>query len=325
MLETPTRIKVAAILGPTATGKSRMAMEIAPALEAEIVSVDSMQVYRGMNIGTAKPMSSSLLLVPHHMLDVVDAACDFSVAQFQQGARLAVEEISSRRKVALLVGGTGLYFEAVVKDLLFPPGSSNDELRLRLLRESRQDLEGMKDRLAKIDPVFAAGEGLSNPRRVVRALEVYERTGRPFSDFRQERGNQALYYDYCGVVLNAPRQALYRAIERRVEEMVEAGLVEEVRELASGHGLSRTARQALGYKEVLDHLDRGITLEDTINNIKKRSRNYAKRQLTWFRKIPGLQWIELSEEDLAAPSARALEAVRDYLRDELDHDDRCHN
>jgi tRNA dimethylallyltransferase len=308
---------VAALLGPTATGKSTIALEIAPMLGAEIVSVDSMQVYRGMDIGTAKPSLQSRLMVPHHMLDVVEASEDFSVAMFQAMARRVVEEIASRGKAPLLVGGTGLYFEAVVNKLRFPPGSVDDELRQRLIAEAARDLEGMKARLRRIDPVFAAGEGFENPRRVVRALEVYERTGTPFSKFQNRRTRQASYCGYCGVVLNAPRRALYGVIEKRVDGMMEAGLVDEVRKLTSGPGLSRTASQALGYKEILDHLDRGIPLEDTINNIKKRSRNYAKRQLTWFRHIPDLYWIDLDEEDLVSPSERVIAAVRDYLRNGL--------
>jgi tRNA dimethylallyltransferase len=314
MPEITGRVRVAAILGPTATGKSRIAVEIAPALDAEIVSIDSMQVYRGMDIGTAKPGPRARRLVPHHMLDVVDTACDFSAAMFQEMARQAVDGIVAHGRTPLLVGGTGLYFEAVVNEMLFPPGSADDELRRKLQRESEHDLQGLKNRLASIDPVFASAEGFANPRRVVRAMEVYERTGRPFSSFHYERGKQALFYDFSGVVLNAPRQALYRAIESRVDQMFESGLVEEVRGLAGGSGFSRTARQALGYREVLDHLDTGISLEDTINNIKRRSCNYAKRQLTWFRRIPGLFWIDLDEEDLVAPSDRALQAAREHLQ-----------
>ena len=308
------RLKIAALLGATATGKSRVAFEIALSLGAEIVSVDSMQIYRGMDIGTAKPEPQWRRLVPHHMIDVADASYDFSVAQFQVEARRAVEDIDARGKTALLVGGTGLYFEAVVNDIRFPPGSADDALRRRLQRESVQDLEGLRQRLARLDPEFASGQDFANPRRVVRAMEVYERTGIPFSSFQDRRGNHASFYHFSGVVLNAPRAALYGVIDERVDKMFEAGLVEEVTGLASGPGLSRTARQALGYKEVLDHLDTGISLEETIVNVKRRSRNYAKRQLTWLRRIPGLYWVELDEEDLVTPSNRILQAVRDHLQ-----------
>jgi len=305
--------RVAAVLGPTAIGKSGVAAAVAPFLDAEIISVDSMQVYRGMDIGTAKPAPEMRKRVRHHMLDVVDVSFDYSAAQFQEEARLALEDISSRGKVALLVGGTGLYFESVVFDLRFPPGSADDEIRRRLRKDAERDPEGLRARLAEIDPEFEASDGFGNMRRVIRAMEVYERTGMPFTSFQLKRGEQDIFYRFTGVALNAPRQALYRAIERRVDEMFAAGLLEEVRRLASGGGLSRTARQALGYKEILDHLDRGITLEETIFNIKRRSRNYAKRQLTWFRRIPGLRWIELDESELEGPSQRVIEEVRDYL------------
>jgi tRNA dimethylallyltransferase len=305
--------RVAAILGPTAIGKSDMAVATASSLNAEIISVDSMQVYRGMDIGTAKPDAAMRKSVPHHMLDIVDAASDFSAAQFQKEARRTVEDIASRGKISLMVGGSGLYFEAVVYDLRFPPGSADDELRRRLQEEAGHDPEGLRRRLADIDPEFAASEGFTNMRRVIRAMEVYERTGMPFTSFQIKRGEQRIYYRFTGVVLNAHRQALYGAIERRVDEMFAAGLREEVMRLASEGRLSSTARQALGYKEILDHLDRGITLEETIFNIKRRSRNYAKRQLTWFRRIPGLRWIELDEAELESPSEQLVREVRDYL------------
>jgi len=270
-----------------------------------------------MDIGTAKPTMEQRRSVPHHMLDIVDASEPFSVARFQETARREVEDICARGSVAMLVGGTGLYFEAVVNDVVFPPGPPDEELRSELQQESARDLEGMKRRLAGIDPEFASGPGFENPRRIIRALEVYERTGKPFSAFQHGRFKQMPYYDYSGVVLSTPRQALYRAIERRVEEMFESGLLEEVRTLASGGGLSSTARQALGYKEVLDYLDSGIPLEDTINNIKRRSRNYAKRQLTWFRRIPGLLWIEMAEDELVGVSPRVTGAILEYLREGL--------
>ncbi|MBN2025871.1 MAG: tRNA (adenosine(37)-N6)-dimethylallyltransferase MiaA [Actinobacteria bacterium] len=313
MLRASIQTKVAAILGPTAVGKSDVAAAVAPSLNAEIVSVDSMQVYRGMEIGTAKPGPELRRSVSHHMIDVVDASNDYSVAQFQKEARRNIEEIISRGKVPLLVGGTGLYFEAVVFDLRFPPGSVDDDLKRRLCKDAERDPQGLRRRLAEVDPEFALSDRLSNMRRVIRAMEVYERTGIPFSSFQRKRGEQDIYLHFTGVVLNAPRQALYGAIDRRVDEMLASGLLDEVRRLSSAGGLSRTARQALGYKEILDHLDRGMELEETIFNIKRRSRNYAKRQLTWFRHIPGLRWIELDESELERPTKRLVEEVGRYL------------
>ncbi|MFW6113370.1 MAG: tRNA (adenosine(37)-N6)-dimethylallyltransferase MiaA [Actinomycetota bacterium] len=310
-------MKVAALLGPTAVGKSGLACELAPMLEAEIISVDSMQVYRGMDIGTAKPDSLMRSMVPHHMLDIVDPSINYSVAEFQEAARKAVEGIASRSRLPLLVGGTGLYFEAVVFDLRFPPGNQDEGLRAKLERWARDDPEGIRARLAEVDPDFVASEDFANKRRVIRAMEVYELTGRPLSEMRSGEESKKKYYNFAGVVLSLPRQMLYRAIEERVDDMMRRGLVEEVKELVRKVELSRTARQALGYKEILEYLDSRKTLEETILDIKRRSRRYAKRQLTWFRHIRDLRWYELKEEELAGDRSRLLQELRDYIEKEL--------
>ncbi|MBC7247782.1 MAG: tRNA (adenosine(37)-N6)-dimethylallyltransferase MiaA [Actinobacteria bacterium] len=310
-------IKVAALLGPTAVGKSAIAVQLALDMGAEIVSVDSMQVYRGMDIGTAKPPPEVRSAVPHHMIDLVEPDVEFSVSRFQEEARRAVEEIAARGNLPLLVGGTGLYFEAVVFDLRFPPGGRDDEIRREVERWAEEDPEGLRERLREIDPAFAARDDFTNMRRVIRAMEVYRRTGRPMSAFQARRGSQPPYFRYAGVAIDAPRQALYRAIERRVDAMMEAGLLEEVRALAAAGGLSRTARQALGYKEIMDHLDRGIPLDETISEIKRRSRRYAKRQLTWLRRVPGLCWFTLEEADLHARPPQAWRSIRELLEREM--------
>lgn len=309
--------RVAAILGPTAVGKSAIAVQLALAMGAEIVSVDSMQVYRGMDIGTAKPTPELRSLVPHHMIDLVDPGEEFSVSRFQSEARRAVEDIASRGKLPLLVGGTGLYFEAVVFDLRFPPGCRNDEIRQEIERWAEEDPEGLRERVREIDPAFAARDDFANMRRVIRAMEVYRRTGRPISSFQGRRGLQPAYFRYTGVVIDAPRRALYRAIEKRVDAMMEAGLLEEVRALSAAGGLSTTARQALGYKELLDHLDRGTPLEETISEIKRRCRHYAKRQLTWLRRVPGLHWFTLGEADLYTSPPGAWRKVKEMLEREM--------
>ncbi|MBC7230125.1 MAG: tRNA (adenosine(37)-N6)-dimethylallyltransferase MiaA [Actinobacteria bacterium] len=310
-------IRVAAILGPTAVGKSRVAVELASLCPLEIISVDSMQVYRGMDIGTAKPDESLRRRVVHHMIDVVEAQEEYSVALFQAQARDIMADTAARGRLPLLVGGTGLYFEAAVFDLRFPPGSRDDRLRRDIEDWARRDPEGLRRSLAEVDPDFACGEGMENLRRVARAMEVYRRTGRPFSSFQVKRGQQRPLYRYAGVVLTLPREELYRRIDRRVEEMFAAGLVEEVRGLLSRGGLSRTAAQALGYREVIRHLDRGIPLEETITEIKRRSRNYAKRQLTWFRRVPGLLWMEMEGEEGPGSYSAAARRIHDHVAREL--------
>jgi len=298
-------------------GKSRLAAAIAVDLDAEIVSVDSMQVYRGMDIATAKPGIALRESVPHHMLDICDVSHSYSVAEYQKHAREVIDSIHARGKLPLLVGGSGLYFEAAVFDIHYPPASQDDKLRQNLERWSREDPEGMRKRLAEVDPDFAGREDFANTRRVIRALEVYERSGRPISHFQKKRGHLDLYYQYTGVVLNAPRPYLNQVIDDRVDEMLAAGLIDEVKGLADAGHVSKTARQALGCKEVLQFLDREKSLEETISDIKKRSRQYAKRQLTWLRRIPGLRWFELQPGELGCESEETALRIQNYLEEEL--------
>jgi tRNA dimethylallyltransferase len=317
MPEPSSHSKIAAILGPTAVGKSRLAAAIAANLDAEIVSVDSMQVYRGMDIATAKPGISLRKSVPHHMLDICDVSHIYSVAEYQEQAREVIDRIYARGKLPLLVGGSGLYFEAVVFDIHYPPASQDDNLRQNLERWSREDPEGMRKRLAEVDADFAGREDFANIRRVIRALEVYERSGRPISHFQKKRGHLDIYYQYVGAVLNAPRPYLNQVIDDRVDEMLAAGLIDEVKELAAAGPVSKTARQALGCKEVLQFLDREKSLEETISDIKKRSRQYAKRQLTWLRRISGLRWFELQPGELGGEAEETALRIQDYLEEEL--------
>ncbi|MDY6794307.1 MAG: tRNA (adenosine(37)-N6)-dimethylallyltransferase MiaA [Actinomycetota bacterium] len=313
----PSTVKVAALLGPTAVGKSRIAVDLATRLGAEIISVDSMQLYIGMDIGTDKPTARMRGRVHHHMIDILDPSSTYSVAEFQTQARTTIERLAAAGMLPFLVGGTGLYFEAVVFDLVFPPGGSDEKLRRELEEWASEDPEGIKERLREVDPGFAARDDFANLRRVVRALEVYELTGMPMSKRQRKGGCQEKVYPYAGAVLSAPRHLLYKAIDDRVDRMFERGLVREVEELVSLGGISRTARQALGYKEVLGYLDSRYTLDETIYDVKKRSRRYAKRQLTWLRRIPGLRWFELEEEELYGDTWALLGKLGDYLAEEL--------
>lgn len=305
---------VIALLGPTGVGKSRLAARLAPLLEAEIVSVDSMQIYRGMDVGTAKIDSETRHRVPHHLLDIVDPWQPFSVAEFQEAARQAIEDIGARKKVPFLVGGTGLYFEAAVFDMRFPPDPSDGTLRRRIEAWAGRDPDGFRKKLAEVDPKFAAGENINNMRRAIRAMEVYESSGRPFSSFKQS--GYSACYPYSGAVINMPRPLLYEVIEKRVDDMMREGLLDEVARLKRQGPFSRTAAQALGYKEILEHLEGNKTLEESIAEVKKRSRRYAKRQITWFRHVPDLNWFELQKEDLSNPTAIS-ETICEYLLSEI--------
>ena len=285
-----------ALVGPTASGKSDLALEVARRLpDVEIVSVDSMQVYRGMDVGTAKPTPAQRAEVPHHLIDLADPDEEFSVARFQRAAREVLAAIERRGHRALLVGGTGLYVRAVV-DGLDVPGEW-PELRAEL--EAEADPEVLHRRLAGLDPVAAARTTPTNRRRIVRALEVTVGSGRPFSSFGP---GLALHppspFRMAGVWL--PRQVVSRRIGERVAAMVQAGLADEVRALAlRPGGLSRTARQALGYRELLDHQAGRWSMEEALDRAVVRTRAFARRQRMWFRRDPRITWYGAADNPFA--------------------------
>ncbi len=295
---------VLAVVGPTASGKTGLALDVAERLDAEIVSADAMLVYRGMDIGTAKPSPAERARVPHHLVDVVDPSEEFSVARFQPLARAAVADVLARGRVPLLVGGSGLYFHAVVDDFAFPP--TDPSVRARLEAEAgRTGPAALYARLAAADPAAASRIQPGNLRRTVRALEVIELTGRPFSSFRAAMDAPVSRYELTVVGLDPGREALRRRVAERVAAMVEAGLVAEVRRLAATP-LSRTARQALGYKELLDAFEQGGQVEAAVQQIVARTRAYARRQLAWFRRDPRIRWGTLGPGPERARWARAV-------------------
>ena len=282
---------VLALVGPTAAGKTALALEVAPRLDAEIISADAMLVYRGMDIGTAKPTVRERAQVPHHLVDLVDPAEEFSVARFQPLAREAIADVLARGRRPLLVGGSGLYFHAVVDDFVFPP--TDADLRQRLEAEAATaGLPEMYRRLERDDPPAAARIQPANLRRIVRALEVMELTGRPFSSFRAAMDDPVSRYDLTVVGLDPGPELLRARVAERVEAMARAGLVDEVRRLAE-RPLSRTARQALGYRELLDAMEQGSPVADALEAVVRRTRAYARRQLAWFRRDPRVRWSTL--------------------------------
>jgi tRNA dimethylallyltransferase len=280
-----------ALVGPTASGKSALALAWARALgDVEIVSLDSMQVYRGFDIGTAKPTAEERRAVPHHLVDVADPAEEWSVRRTQDGARDAIADIEARGGRALLVGGTGLYVRAVVDDLEIPP--TDPAVRSAIDAEAERDLPALHQRLAGLDPVAATRMMPGNRRRIVRALEVIELTGRPFSSFGpgiDDYGPPVLDVALFGIAVEPTDLA--RRIEQRFGAMRAAGLVDEVRGLAE-RPLSRTARQAIGYREVLDHLAGACSLDEALDAAVRRTRRFARRQRVWFRRDPRIEWLE---------------------------------
>jgi len=280
-----------ALVGPTATGKTEASIELARRLDAEIVLVDSTTVYRGMDVGTAKPSPAQRALVRHHLVDVAEPDASFSVASFQRLARTALEEIASRGRPGLLVGGSGLYFRAVVDDLEFP----GTEPVVRRTLETEAAALGparLHERLRALDPDAAAKIDPANARRTVRALEVAGLTGRRFSSYAEawER-YPAGSVRATGVMMAA--DALRARIERRAREQLEGGLVDEVRRLLEdGWGPFLTASQAIGYVEVADYLAGGLTLDEARERIVRRTRTLARRQMAWFRRDPRIRWFE---------------------------------
>jgi tRNA dimethylallyltransferase len=282
---------VLALVGPTAAGKTELALAVAERLGAEVVSADAMLVYRGMDIGTAKPTPEQHARVPHHLVDLVDPGEEFSVARFQPLARAAIAEVLGRGRPPLLVGGSGLYFHAVVDDFAFPP--TDQVVRSRLEAEAaRVGLPELYRRLAAADPPAAARIQPGNLRRTVRALEVMELTGRPFSSFRAAMDRPASRYRLTVLGLDPGPELLRARVAERVAAMAQAGLVEEVRRLAE-RPLSRTAGQALGYKELLDAMERGTPVAEALEAVVRRTRAYARRQLAWFRRDPRVRWSTL--------------------------------
>lgn len=300
-----------ALLGPTASGKSAVAMALATSdvgreLGIELVSIDAMQVYRGMDIGTAKPTEAERDQVVHHLIDLVDADESFTVAQFQAEYRRVLESIVQRAGVAVLVGGTGLYLRAIVDDLHLP--GTWPEVRARLEDEAaRVGPRVLHERLNAVDPQAAQKMEPTNVRRIVRALEVCEGSGRRFSSF----GPGVDHYPPSEVrqfALRWHRDALRQRITQRVEQMVDAGLAGEVEALLT-RGMSLTARQALGYKEMISHLEGESTLQEATETIARRTMQFAVRQERWFRRDPRIVWFDVERDPVEEVTPRILELL----------------
>ncbi|MBO7304990.1 MAG: tRNA (adenosine(37)-N6)-dimethylallyltransferase MiaA [Clostridia bacterium] len=295
-------IRAIALTGPTASGKTGLSIKLAADLSAEIISCDSMQIYRGMDIGTAKATDDERAAVPHHMLDLISPSEDFSVESYREGALAVAKEIVARGKLPLFVGGTGLYVDAARRAPLSDVPESSREYRDKLLAgiKSEGDIEELWQRLAAVDPESAAAIHKNNVRRVIRALEIYDKTGKTKSYFDKLSKEKNADFDMKIITLDFhERESLYKKIDTRVDLMMEEGLLDEVRELYLGGTLKHgtTAAQAIGYKEIIKYLDGESSLLDAVELIKLSSRRYAKRQLTWFRHEEDAYRIYLDRED----------------------------
>ena len=286
--------KVVCVVGPTASGKTKMGVAIAKRFDGEVVSVDSMQIYRGMTIGTAAPTAEEMAGVPHHMIAVADPAESWSVARYVREADRCVQDILRRGKLPVLVGGTGLWLDALVRGTAFAEGQQGGEIRTALQqRMAREGAAALLEELRQIDPDAAAKLHLKDEKRIIRALEVWQETGETITQHDRRTREQPPRYDAVTIGLDfADRQVLRDRIDARVDRMVEQGLLEEVRALlSSGLSPDATALQAIGYKQFLA-VERGQRTEaEAVEEVKLRSRQYAKRQLTWLRRNPRIHWI----------------------------------
>lgn len=284
---------VVLVVGPTASGKSELAVSLAERFAGEIVNADSMQVYRGMDIGTAKPSIDILQRVPHHLFGIVTPEVNFTAANFQSLARQVIGEIHGRRNLPIVVGGTGLYIRALLHGLSPSPGG-DEGFRAELSAIAEREGNGvLLERLRSVDPSAAARLHVNDRLRIIRALEVYQQSGQPFSLYQSGHGFAESWCSALKIGIDVPREELYRRINLRVEQMIAAGLVEEVQSLlAAGYSRQLKALRSIGYKEICAYLAGEITLPRAVELIKRDSRHYAKRQLTWFKREAEINWVE---------------------------------
>ncbi|MGG1876058.1 tRNA (adenosine(37)-N6)-dimethylallyltransferase MiaA [Paenibacillus cisolokensis] len=287
--------KLLVLIGPTAVGKTRMSIEIAKAFGCEIISGDSMQVYRGMDIGTAKIKPDEMEGIPHHLIDIHDPEHAYSAAEFQEQATRIIQEVGDRGRLPFIVGGTGLYIESVCYGFRFSEGGADEAFRQEQLRYADEHgAEALHQRLHQIDPEMAGKLHPNDLRRVVRALEVYHLTGVPLSAQLASQKKESPY-QLCLIGLTMDRQMLYKRIEERIDQMLGEGLVDEVASLLGrGFGPSLVSMQGLGYKEIVSYLQGQCSYEDAVELLKRDTRRFAKRQLSWFRHMKDIEWVDVS-------------------------------
>ena len=304
--------RIICVVGPTASGKTKLAVQLAKAYDGEVVSCDSMQIYKHMDIGTAKPTPEEMEGVPHHMIDCVEPGEDFSVGKYVQLADGCVQDILSRGKTAVIAGGTGLYVDSLIAGRTFAPVPQTGKREALEAQLRQEGGEAMLRKLRAVDPDAAARLHPADEKRIIRALEVYAETGRTITQHNLDTQRIPPRYRPVWIGLDyLDRAVLYRRIDLRVDLMLQAGLLDEIRALlAIGVSPAATAMQAIGYKEFFGALDGSCTLEEAAALCKQRSRNYAKRQLTWFRRNPEIRWLRLTgQEDFAQILAAARQNI----------------
>lgn len=307
--------KLVVIVGPTAVGKTRTSIELAKAINGEIISGDSMQVYKGLDIGTAKVTEDEKEGIPHYLIDIKEPIEPFSAAEFQQLARERITEINQRGKVPIIVGGTGLYIRAVTHHYQFSEAANNSEIRNQLQRKAEiEGADSLHDELKRVDPVRAQEIHPNNVQRVIRALEIYYETGNvPSNEQKKMEQERESLYQLAIVGLTMNRELLYERIDERVDLMVKQGVLEEAKMLYSQDITDSLAAKAIGYKEFFPYLSGESSLEDAVQLLKRNSRRYAKRQFTWFRNQMNVEWFSMDE----GPFSKKFIEIRQFVEGKL--------
>ena len=311
------------LTGPTAVGKTSLSIELAKAVNGEIISADSMQVYRHMDIGSAKITPEEMENIPHHLIDVLDPDEDFNVVTFQKLAKKAAGDIWMREKIPIIAGGTGFYIQALLYDIDFTDNDNDTSLRAELETFAEEHgAEALHEKLREVDPKSADTIHANNIKRVIRALEFYQKTGMKISEHNETERQKESPYQFVYFILNDDRKNLYRRIDLRVDQMIEEGLVAEVKALkARGYDRSMVSMQGLGYKEILDYLDGACTLEDAIYKIKRDTRHFAKRQITWFKRENHVTWI--NKKDYNYDEDKILELMLESIKKDILEEQSC--
>ncbi len=286
--------KVIVICGPTASGKTALSIELAKKINGEIVSADSMQIYDEMSIGTAKPDKEEMQGIKHYLVGTVSPSKRYSVSEYKKDAICAIEEIISNKKSPIVVGGTGLYVNSLIYGIDYPEIETDLKYRAELEEMANEKgLEYLYKMAKEIDEEAMKNISVNDKKRIIRVLEIYKETGKTKTELEIESRKNGIPYEYKVFAINMPREILYDRINKRVDIMIGKGLIEEVEQLYSKYGKQLcTAAQGIGYKEVIDYLNKEITKEEMVEKVKMETRRYAKRQLTWFRKIPNITWLD---------------------------------
>jgi len=301
---------VIVIVGPTCSGKTNLSLKLAQLIPSEIISADSRQIYKFLNIGTAKPSKEELQKVPHHLVDILDPSESYNVSMFEKNAEKIIEGISVKNKIPIVLGGSGLYIKALI-DGIFDTADKDEEYRKELLQKRKEfGNEFLYEELKKVDPVSAEKMLPQNWKRVMRALEVFHTTGEPIWKHHQKQSIQKeKKYLFKQFGLNWERKILYENIDNRVDKMMEDGFVDEVKNILNkGYDKNLNSLNTVGYKEIIEYLDKEISLDRAVELIKRNTRHYAKRQLTWFRKDRRIQWFDIN--DLYEPDNIAEKIIR---------------